>query len=635
MSQKVESCIICENYRFWLELQLVDDKGQPLANVPYSLAERGTGRTMQGSSDPQGLIKAEGLTARPYTLSLEVQPLADALTTLSPPAAIQGNDKSLSDYCREQGYLLSENNRAGAFNPNVPTTVHRMTAGQISRSTHYQQCDKGYPLLFPYDHRRVIAIKRIAEPVFAKSTLRGLGNTDEGLDVEALANFGVCDYSNYTCNTVSNSTQTVPQSSWVSSFFSALNPVGTAQAFPIGGAMGSGAMASGGVVGGAVGQQETSFGWDNSQESANHRIARHLEHELRKPSPLVLSANILFAMVANYYEGDSLTQPDLLEIAEMGGSAPTRMRVGFASTGTTAAAMASASQLIAYHTERDSGYDQVPVIKGELASEAEAREVLSLPIYQSPNGLPNANTQAEIYRFDAGGTTLYMGVAASGEIINISARIDDIPNEPIIHAGPSPQPQRVEKPEGFAIHESDTRPETLPIADDGIIWRHTGHDVEPVDFRDYILTVERKDVKSAYVSLEKEYKKKIQDFEAEYGSDNIHGLRRHGSGTTLEQQKYRSKTGYTPDGVQGSPTNSTRFINPQDQLEAIEKAGELYDPNIHTNGRVDVDMGRIVAEGYTKEGEYFQTSTVRAGFDKKTGKMYSIFGIKWNEKDKD
>ncbi|MGG4608519.1 S-type pyocin domain-containing protein [Providencia sp. Me31A] len=501
MSQKVESCIICENYRFWLELQLVDDKGQPLANVPYTLAERGTGRTMQGSSDPQGLIKAEGLTARPYTLSLEPQPLADALTTMSPPAVIQGNDKSLSDYCREQRYLLSENNRAGAFNPNAPTTVHRMTAGQINRSTHYQQRDKGYPLLFPYNHRRVIAIKRIAEPVFAKSTLRGLGNTDEGLDVESLANFGVCDYSNYTCNTTSNSTQTVPQSSWVSSFFSALNPIGTAQAFPIGGAMGSGAMASGGVVGGAVGKQDTSFGWDNSQESANHRIARHLEHELRQPSPLVLSANILFAMVANYYEGDSLTQPDLLEIAVMGGSAPTRMRVGFASTGTTAAAMASASQLIAYHTERDSGFDQVPVIKGELASEAEAREVLSLPIYQSPNGLPNANTQAEIYRFDAGGTILYMGVSASGGIINISARIDDIPKGPTIHAGPSPLPQKVEKPEGFAIHESDTRPETLPIADDGIVWRHTGHDVEPVDFRDYILTVDRKDVKPVYVSL--------------------------------------------------------------------------------------------------------------------------------------
>ncbi|MBO1929353.1 hypothetical protein J4731_15505 [Providencia rettgeri] len=55
--------------------------------------------------------------------------------------------------------------------------------------------------------------------------------------------------------------------------------------------------------------------------------------------------------------------------------------------------MASASQLIAYHTERDSGFDQVPVIKGELASEAEAREVLSLPIYQSSNGLPSAITK--------------------------------------------------------------------------------------------------------------------------------------------------------------------------------------------------------------------------------------------------
>ncbi|MEX5927425.1 hypothetical protein [Providencia hangzhouensis] len=60
-----------------------------------------------------------------------------------------------------------------------------MTAGRIRRSTHYQQCDKGYPLLFPYDHRRVIAIKRIAEPVFAKSVLRGEGNTDAGDTIKA------------------------------------------------------------------------------------------------------------------------------------------------------------------------------------------------------------------------------------------------------------------------------------------------------------------------------------------------------------------------------------------------------------------------------------------------------------------
>lgn len=65
-----------------------------------------------------------------------------------------------------------------------------MTAGQISRSAHYQQRDEGYQLWFPYDLHRVIAIKRIAEPVFAKSILRGEGNTDAGEDVEISNYFG-------------------------------------------------------------------------------------------------------------------------------------------------------------------------------------------------------------------------------------------------------------------------------------------------------------------------------------------------------------------------------------------------------------------------------------------------------------
>ncbi|EPM4786990.1 S-type pyocin domain-containing protein, partial [Providencia stuartii] len=143
----------------------MDDKGQPLIGVAYTLSERGTGRTLAGSSDPQGLIHAEGMTARPYTLTLEPQSLADALTTLSSPAAIQGKDKSLKDFCLEQGYSLSEQHRAGEFNTGLPETVHRMTAGQISRSAHYQQRDEGYQLWFPYDLHRVIAIKRIAEPV--------------------------------------------------------------------------------------------------------------------------------------------------------------------------------------------------------------------------------------------------------------------------------------------------------------------------------------------------------------------------------------------------------------------------------------------------------------------------------------
>ncbi len=123
-------------------------------------------------------------------------------------------------------------------------------------------------------------------------------------------------------------------------------------------------------------------------------------------------------------------------------------------------------------------------------------------------------------------------------------------------------------------------------------------------------------------------KKWIQAFEREHGDAGIHGLRRHGAGTTLEQQKYRATTGYTPDAVPGRPVDATRFLTYQDHQQAIERALKEYDPKIHTNGKVDFDMPQTVAEGYKMGGEeYFNTRRVRASFNTKTGKMYSIFGI--------
>ncbi|MDX7988921.1 hypothetical protein FE392_16590 [Xenorhabdus sp. 12] len=164
---------------------------------------------------------------------------------------------------------------------------------------------------------------------------------------------------------------------------------------------------------------------------------------------------------------------------------------------------------------------------------------------------------------------------------------------------------------------------------------------EEKDFRDYILVFPASNVPAIYVYLssksdnlinseksEEYYKRKIQEFESTLATEDVHGLRRHGPGTTLEQQKYRAKTGYTPDGRNGNPTDSTRFRSYKDQYETIQKAIPLYNPEIHKTGRVDFDMGKTVSEGYKKGGkEYFETSTVRAGFDKKTGKIYSIFGI--------
>ncbi|MBV2187879.1 HNH endonuclease [Providencia rettgeri] len=164
-----------------------------------------------------------------------------------------------------------------------------------------------------------------------------------------------------------------------------------------------------------------------------------------------------------------------------------------------------------------------------------------------------------------------MGVAASGEIINISARIDDIPNEPIIHAGPSPLPQKIEKPEGFAIHESDTRPETLPIADDGIVWRHTGHDVEPVDFRDYILTVERKDVKPTYVSLRG---KSVEEKLKARGYDDVIINENGGLDYSKSKALYHNPDRLKPDGTPVEPIVKIKYTgNYPDDFEAANMAG--------------------------------------------------------------
>lgn len=586
MSQKTESCIICDNYRFWIDLQLVDDKGQPLIGVAYTLSERGTGRTLAGSSDPQGLIHAEGMTARPYTLTLEPQSLADALTTLSPPAAIQGKDKSLKDFCREQGYPLSEHHRAGEFNAGLPETVHRMTAGQISRSVHYQQRDEGYPLWFPYDHHRVIAIKRIAEPVFAKSILRGEGNTDAGDAVEDLANFGLCDYSTYTCGIDAAITQP-NQGSF--SFLSLLG-IGTANAFaapmPPGPMGGFGATAAGG----AIGQQGINPP-DINQDSRRFAFQSENDYAIAKgvskgfsTSGWFDSARVLFAMAPNFYEGDSITQPDLLEIAEIGGTAPTRLRVGFASSvsAEAAIAMVSASQLIALHTERDSGLDQVPVIKGQLASHAETHEILSLPINQRNDGLHSAMSSLEVYRLDVGGgRVIYMVVTESGQIANLSIRLDDLPEIPRLPPTERPEPKKMEAPEGISIPDIDPKPIGFPIPDKDIRWVNEGTPIpEQRDLDDYILTVDRKDVKPLYTSLNEKVAKKRKS--------------RSGRPDPLEEAEGRSHTILEKPGREGQYTTHNEDGTWKQYRGSGKPHGDIERPNIKEVSLDTVPDGRTV-----------------------------------------
>ncbi|HFT1684982.1 TPA: hypothetical protein ACHV9H_004196, partial [Providencia stuartii] len=590
-------------------LQLVDDKGQPLANVPYMLSERGTDRILQGSSDPQGLIHVEGLTARPYTLTLEAQSLADALTAISPPAAIQGKEKTLSDFCREQNYILSENNRAGAFNSVLPETVHRMTAGQIKRSLHYQQLDTGYPLLFPYDQRRVIAIKSIAEPVFAKSILRGEGNTDAGVGIEELVNFGECNFTNYTCGIISTEKQSVSSSNWIYSLFSSLNPISNAHAIPlpmpVRRFMPNTPLPIQNTKVNSFDYSDEMSGKPSWVSEDDYRIAKGMAKAFNQPTASVtlndmvgLGVNIFFGMVAHYFEGDSTGQQDLLEIAEIGGSAPTRLRVGFGVTGTNAIGIAAASQLIAYHTERDSGYDQVPVIKGELAYEYEAREILSLPINQSPDGLPSESTPTEVYRFDIGsGRVIFMAVTKSGKIANLSIRLDDLPDIPPLPPNELPEPKKIEVPEGITIPDIPlTSSGGYQIPDDDIRWVSEGVPIpEQWDLDDFILTVDKHDVDSVYISVnEKVIKKKRKS--------------RSGRPDPLEEAEGRAHTIIEKPGRDGQYTTHYEDGTWKQYRGSGKPHGDIGRPNIkETKIGIDKDGNRYINSSVVRkptEDEY-------------------------------
>ncbi|MGG4610348.1 S-type pyocin domain-containing protein [Providencia sp. Me31A] len=496
MSQKVESCIICENYRFWLELQLVDDKGQPLANVPYTLAERGTGRTMQGSSDSQGLIKAEGLTARPYTLSLEAQPLADALTAMSPPAAIQGKEKTLNDYCREQGDLLSENNRAGAFNSDIPSAVYRMTAGQINRSVHYQQRDNGYLLFFPYDHRRVIAIKRIAEPVFAKSVLRGEGNTDAGEHPEISNYFGSTAVYQMQLRPI-QSKQAKPSEFSIASLFG----ISTAEANPfILIPLATMFLQQMAVSGGAVQSQNT---WQSSDEFYDDDSTSRASPSIKmNVSPTLSALSILMSMgyagvftrTESSDSSDLLTYEDLKEKALAKGTATTRIRMSIDDGG----------QVVGYHTSTDSGQDQVPVRMMDLASEAETQKVRSLAAYQASEGLRYAGSTAEVYKFITDdGEDVFISYAKNGNFLGVQSQIHE--GERQFHTGhpPSPpfdirphtggnqlpEPVDITSAGGFPINEEQPQIYITPVPD-------------AKDLRDYILITPTPSIPAIYVYMQ-------------------------------------------------------------------------------------------------------------------------------------
>ncbi|ENX5421890.1 hypothetical protein ACFP7D_003690, partial [Proteus mirabilis] len=135
------------------------------------------------------------------------------------------------------------------------------------------------------------------------------------------------------------------------------------------------------------------------------------------------------------------------------------------------------------------------------------------------------------------------------------------------------------------------------------------------------------------LKTEADYKKAIQNLESQHGALNAHGLRRHGAGTTLEQQQYRARTGNSPDNhytivldrktLGRSAPSSTRFLSYKDQYEVMQQVLKLGGPG----KTIEMNMGHVVAEGYQSGGKvYGMTSNVKAYFDD-DGKLVTIFGV--------
>lgn len=78
--------VICgKQKQHWIEFQLLDEQGDPLANLPYRAVNEATREKLMpefvGRSDAQGVIRIDGLHPLPITLLMEANPLAELSQT--------------------------------------------------------------------------------------------------------------------------------------------------------------------------------------------------------------------------------------------------------------------------------------------------------------------------------------------------------------------------------------------------------------------------------------------------------------------------------------------------------------------------------------------------------------------------
>ncbi|MDC9605271.1 S-type pyocin domain-containing protein [Xenorhabdus griffiniae] len=172
-------CVPCNKFRHWLEFQLLDNQGKPLAGIPYHLKSRDGVINARGVTDGQGILREENLSSLPMTLHVEAQKLADQLVEKSTATAVK-IAKTLGS---------SPAIMPGELSDGLPK-IEGWTEATLQTRYYADPEYSGITVMPEHNCRHVIAVERIAKPVFAKSCLQPLGCTDAGTETEPATNFG-------------------------------------------------------------------------------------------------------------------------------------------------------------------------------------------------------------------------------------------------------------------------------------------------------------------------------------------------------------------------------------------------------------------------------------------------------------
>ncbi|PHM44756.1 hypothetical protein Xmau_01470 [Xenorhabdus mauleonii] len=543
-------CVPCSKFKYWLEFQLLDNQGTPLAGIPYILKSRDGVINAKGVTDGQGILREEDLSPLPMTLHVETQKLADQLVE-KPTADVMKIKKALGSLSTIMPGELSDG---------LPK-IKGWTEDALQTDYYANPEYPGITVMPEHNRRHMIVVERIVNPVFAKSCLQPAGCTDAGTETEPHTHFGQMQIY-----------QTVPKSDWMETaeqgrknhsdplIFEAVAWVGN-QIFPRAEAnpvfiepylqMVQQTQAQTTATIGAAANQDNNGHKKESKPLLSHNEIQALEgvqFGLSKEYRLAsMSTTILGVMLRQWWDGSDkglLHLENLRKIADKKGTAPTRIRYRFAENPQTGQLTA-----VGYHTSKESGLEKVKVRHvqhNESLNRYEFWEdgASSPTLIWYQDALSGELSQQHIDNPVSQNSTANVKVAVLDPKIN-----DQTPGLPMpeqrdwrdsIYANPQQDPNKLGE-------NSTSTP--IPDARDNGTTKLTTPAPQEKDFRDYILIFPISNIPAIYVYLSSNHDK--------------------GSGLI--------------DGIPRNPGTVRRFMSTK-EYKKFKKEGFIYDPNDSRGG---------------------------------------------------